>query len=62
MGRSDEEIREFLELKGRVPWKEDLDHLGGLFGFVSSRPFMRMSIPFLSEEEQIEHLEDQANC
>src|SRR2546427_11424289 len=38
-GKTDEEIRQFLGLKGRVPWVEDRDYLSGLFGFINSNPF-----------------------
>ncbi len=60
-GKTDDEIREFLGLKGRVSWKEDLDYLSRLFGFINSRPFKKMPKPLLSEEEQKERLEDRPN-
>src|SRR5213594_54593 len=60
-GKTDEEIKEFLGLKSPMPWEEDLDYLGKLFGFISSRAFKRMQKPLLSEEEQKERLEGRAN-
>jgi len=57
-GRPDEEIKEYLGLKRRVPWKEDRDYLTNLFGFVSSRRFERRPKPLLSEEEQRERLDE----
>lgn len=60
-GKKDEEIRDFLGLKGRVPWEADLDYLSKLFGFINSNPFKKMPKPLISEEEQRERLEDRAN-
>jgi len=36
-GKSDEEIKEFLGLEGKVPFKMDKAYLRKLFGFVTSR-------------------------
>ena len=36
-GKTDDEIIEFLGLKGKAPFKQDLNYLKNLYGFVSSR-------------------------
>ncbi len=60
-GKTDEAIRDYLGVRERVPWEEDLDYLSKLFGFISSRPFRKIPKPLLSEEEQQERLEDRKN-
>ena len=59
-GKKDEEIRDFLGLKGPVQWMEELDYLSTRFGFINSNPFKRMPKLLLSEEEQKRRLEEQA--
>ncbi len=51
--KKDGEIIRFLGLKMRKPWRQNLEYLCGLYGFVRSRcPLRRGAKPLLSEEEQ----------
>jgi len=61
-GQSDDEIRQFLGLRKRAPWKQDLKYLSRLYGFISSRkPTRRSPKPLLTENEQKEVLRDRKN-
>ncbi len=52
-GKSDEEILEFLGLKKEVQWKQDLEYLSKLFGFISSRKMNKKNSGVtLTEKEQ----------
>ena len=52
-GKSDEEIIKFLGLKKPVPWKQDLEYLSKLYGFISSRKINKKNYGVtLTEEEQ----------
>ncbi|MGH9922079.1 MAG: hypothetical protein ACRD38_04955 [Nitrososphaerales archaeon] len=60
-GKSDEEIVEFLGLKKPVPWKQDLNYLSKLFGFISARnPFPARHVT-ITEEEQRNAVENRDN-
>ena len=52
-GKSDDEIIQFLGLKNKISWKQDLDYLSSKFGFITSRPMNKSRKPvFLTETEQ----------
>ena len=52
-GEKDDEIIRYLGLKMPMSWRQDLEYLSRLHGFVSSRrPLGRRAKPLLSEEEQ----------
>jgi len=58
-GKSDEEILEFLGLKKPVQWKQDLQYLSKLFGFISSRKINKKNSGVtLTEEEQRKSLQN----
>jgi len=61
-GKSDKEIIEFLGLKKKVPWKQDLDYLSSKFGFITSRQMNKFgSGVTLTEKEQHESLKNRKN-
>jgi hypothetical protein len=54
-GKSDDEIIAFLGLREPMPWKQDLNYLSRLYGFITSRTSQRYAPkPHLTEEEQRE--------
>jgi intracellular multiplication protein IcmJ len=57
-GKTDEAIMQFLRLEEAVPWKEDLDYLSRLFGFITSTPYRDTPKPHLTEEEQRKRLQN----
>lgn len=58
-GVPDEEIIKFLGLKKPVPWKQDLEYLAPLYGFITSRqPNWNNRKPLLTEEQQRFSLEN----
>jgi hypothetical protein len=57
-GKRDEEIIEFLGLKGPVPWIKDLAYLKPLFAFNSSNPEKITSKPLLTEKQQQDRLKN----
>ena len=59
-GKNDVEIIAYLGLEEQVPWKENLNYLSGLFGFISSRLYTPTSKPLLSEEEQRDRLHNRS--
>jgi len=61
-GRSDEEIIEFLGLKKKVPWLENLDYLSKRYGFITSRKINKKGYGItLTEEEQAQSLQNRDN-
>lgn len=61
-GRSDEEIIEFLGLKKKVPWLENLDYLSKRYGFITSRKINKKGYGItLTEEEQARSLQNRDN-
>jgi 5-methylcytosine-specific restriction endonuclease McrA len=61
-GVPDEEIIKFLGLKKPVPWKQDLEYLIPLYGFITSRqPNWNNRKPLLTEEQQRFSLENRKN-
>jgi hypothetical protein len=61
-GCSDEDIIEFLQLDGKVPWRQNLKYLSNLYGFVTSRQARNhVAKPYLTEEEQLENLQNRKN-
>lgn len=61
-GKSDDEIIEFLGLKKKVPWKQDLSYLSSKFGFITSRKMIKSNAGVaLSEEQQKESLTNRSN-
>jgi len=58
-GKTDEEIIEFLGLKKKTDWKQDLDYLSKLYGFVTSRKKNKIAKRItLTEEKQKKALEN----
>ncbi|HXW36927.1 MAG TPA: HNH endonuclease [Nitrososphaerales archaeon] len=51
-GKADDDIIQHLGLRERVPWKQDLDYLSHLYGFISSKQYLPTPKPLLSEWEQ----------
>ncbi|MEM3112534.1 MAG: hypothetical protein QXY90_05795, partial [Candidatus Anstonellales archaeon] len=61
-GCTDEEITGFLQLKDLIPWRQDLQYLSKLYGFVTSRQAKsRRAKPHLTENEQQESLKNRKN-
>jgi hypothetical protein len=61
-GCADDEIMRFLQLEDLVPWKQDLQYLSKIYGFVTSRQARpRGTKPHLTEEEQQESLKNRKN-
>jgi len=61
-GKSDEEIIEFLGLKKKVPWKQDLNYLSSKFGFITSRKMLKnKSGVSLTESQQKVSLKNRKN-
>lgn len=61
-GKSDEEIIEFLGLKNKVPWKQDLEYLSTKYGFITSRKMNKKGTGVtLTDEEQKQSLENRDN-
>lgn len=60
-GKSDKEIVAFLGLKNIVPWKQDLDYISNLFGFISSRKAFPARHVTITEEEQKSAIENRDN-
>jgi len=60
--KSDEEIIEFLSLKKKVPWKQDLEYLSTKYGFITSRKMDKSVYGVtLTEEEQEQSLQNREN-
>jgi rubredoxin len=57
-GKTDEEIMKILRLEEQVPWKEDLNYLSGLFGFITSASFHDTPKPHLTEKDQQKRLDN----
>ncbi len=51
-GKTDNEIISYLGLKDQVPWRQDLDYLSKLYGFITSAKIIPSGHHFLTEEEQ----------
>jgi len=61
-GKSDEEIIEFLGLKKKVLWKQDLEYLITKFGFITSRKMNKgVSDVSLTERQQKASLKNRKN-
>ena len=61
-GKSDDEIIEFLGLKKKVPWKQDLNYLSSKFGFITSRKMIKSNAEVaLTEEQQKDSLINRSN-
>ena len=55
-GKPDDEIVEFLGLKKKVPWEQDLNYLSTKFGFISSRKLDKKGSGItLTEDQQKSH-------
>jgi len=60
--KSDEEIIEFLGLKKKTEWKQDLEYLSKLFGFITSRKKIKKNSEVtLTEKQQKENLGNRKN-
>jgi hypothetical protein len=51
-GKKDDEIIDYLGLKNRMPWMQDLAYLKPLFAFITSAPEIDSPKRYLSEEKQ----------
>jgi len=61
-GKSDEEIIEFLGLNNPIPWKQDLEYLSKLYGFITSRKINKKNYgATLTEDEQRRSLKNKNN-
>lgn len=59
--KNDEQIISFLGLEEPMPWKQDLDYLKQLVGFITSTKPVKRAKPHLTEEEQKEALSNRNN-
>lgn len=60
--KSDDEIIQFLGLKNRVPWKQDLSYLSTKFGFITSKNMNKSRKHItLTEKEQQEQIQNRKN-
>ena len=61
-GKSDDEIIQFLGLKNKISWKQDLSYLSTKFGFITSRNMNKSRKPvILTENEQQEQIKNRDN-
>ena len=61
-GKPDDEIVEFLGLKKKVPWEQDLNYLSTKFGFISSRKLDKKGSGItLTEDQQKKSLKNRSN-
>lgn len=60
-GKSDEEIISFLGLKNKVPWKQNLEYLRKLYGFITSKEPKTNSRTTITEGEQTTAIRNRRN-
>lgn len=61
-GKTDDEIIEFLGLKNKVPWKQNLEYLSTKYGFITSRKPVKDNLGVvLTDEEQNQSLQNRKN-